>query len=130
MDYTKFIRIDSTTKKVIHTTRVETWRVLNENKEIDCRLFIDYLKFTIPDSTNDIWICAEDEKINKTCAIGNTYSESLGACIPTKPFDSWIFDEDTLEWHPPTPKPEGNYEVDPPYDYLWDEETTSWVKGN
>jgi hypothetical protein len=38
-----------------------------------------------------------------------------------QPFPSWVFDEATFAWNPPTPCPQdGAY-------YVWDEATTSWV---
>lgn len=41
-----------------------------------------------------------------------------------QPFDSWLFDEKTLVWSAPVPYPDnGN-------DYVWDEETTSWVENS
>ena len=37
-----------------------------------------------------------------------------------QPFDSWLFDEDTLGWSAPVAYPnDGN-------DYVWDEDTLSW----
>jgi hypothetical protein len=52
--------------------------------------------------------------------MGYTFNEELDAFIPLKPFDSWILDEATATWQPPTPMPEGNY--------MWDEETLSWLE--
>ena len=49
---------------------------------------------------------------------GYTYSEQLDAFIPPKPYNSWILNEDTCQWEPPTPMPEGNY--------TWDEDSVSW----
>ena len=37
------------------------------------------------------------------------------------PFPSWTFNEATLEWSAPTPKPDDGQE------YRWDEDTLSWV---
>ena len=57
--------------------------------------------------------------------IGFTYSDSLDAFIPPKPFNSWILDEETCNWNPPVPYPvieEGSDES-----YVWDENTTSWL---
>ncbi len=36
-------------------------------------------------------------------------------------FNSWIFNEDQYRWDPPVAYP------DDTLDYVWDEETTSWV---
>ena len=53
-------------------------------------------------------------------AIGYSYSDELDAFIPTKSFDSWIFDEETCTWNPPIDRPENGGP------YQWDEETVSW----
>jgi hypothetical protein len=50
--------------------------------------------------------------------IGFSYDADRDAFIPPKPFDGWVLDEDTCQWSPPTPKPEGLY--------FWDESITNW----
>ena len=50
------------------------------------------------------------------------YSKELDAFIPPKPFDSWILNEETCLWYPPTPMPE-----DEKF-YKWDEPTLNWVE--
>jgi hypothetical protein len=52
--------------------------------------------------------------------IGYDYNASLDAFIPPKPYDSWVLNEDTCLWEPPTPYPDDG-EM-----YQWDESTTSW----
>jgi hypothetical protein len=50
-----------------------------------------------------------------------SYDEALDAFIPPQHFASWTLDEDTCQWRPPVPQPAtGNY--------VWDEDTTSWVE--
>ncbi len=52
--------------------------------------------------------------------IGFTYDESRDAFIAPKPFASWILDEDTCLWNPPTPMPtDGKL-------YVWVEEDLNW----
>lgn len=53
-------------------------------------------------------------------SIGYFYSEELDAFIPTKPFESWVFDEETCTWNPPLPRPQNGGT------YQWDEETLNW----
>ena len=56
--------------------------------------------------------------------IGYTYDAQRDAFIPPKPFNSWLLDEDTCLWNPPTPMPDdGEF-------YSWNEETTSWEQIN
>jgi hypothetical protein len=53
--------------------------------------------------------------------IGYTFDEVRDAFIPPKPFDSWILNEDTCLWQPPTPYPaDGGM-------YAWDEVNGDWV---
>lgn len=49
-----------------------------------------------------------------------TYDENHDAFIAPKPFASWLFNDNSLDWYAPVPYPEdGNY-------YEWNEETLSW----
>jgi hypothetical protein len=53
--------------------------------------------------------------------IGCTYDDILDAFIPPKIFSSWLLNEETCLWEPPTPYPtDGN-------NYRWDEDSLSWV---
>ena len=52
---------------------------------------------------------------------GFTYDSDRDAFIPPKPYNSWVFNEDTCQWDAPVAMPE-----DDAY-YVWDEDTTSWV---
>ena len=53
--------------------------------------------------------------------VGHTYDSVRDAFIAPKPYTSWILNEGTCCWEPPTEYPDdGNR-------YLWDEDTTSWV---
>lgn len=56
--------------------------------------------------------------------IGYTYDEALDAFIPPQPFDSWTLNEDSCLWEPPVAYP------DDENNYVWDEDTTSWVEDN
>jgi hypothetical protein len=52
--------------------------------------------------------------------IGYSYDAVRDAFIPSKPFNSWLLDEDTCRWQPPTPYPTDGLM------YEWDEELTDW----
>ena len=55
---------------------------------------------------------------------GFFYDMNRDAFIPPKPFDSWLFNEDTCHWDPPVPHPnDGGY-------WYWDELTKSWKQPN
>jgi len=52
--------------------------------------------------------------------IGYTYDQVRDAFIPPKPFNSWVLNDTTCLWDPPTPMPEDGKV------YVWNEDTTSW----
>jgi hypothetical protein len=53
--------------------------------------------------------------------VGFTYDSARDAFIPPQPYASWVLNEDTCRWYPPTPMPDdGNV-------YSWDESTQTWV---
>lgn len=53
--------------------------------------------------------------------IGYKYDIEKDAFIPPKPYNSWVLNNDTCLWEPPTPAPDNGI-------YTWDEETTSWIQ--
>jgi hypothetical protein len=62
-----------------------------------------------------------DGSIRKNPAsIGYKYDKQLDAFIPPKPYDSWVLNESTYAWEPPTPKPT--------LSSYWNEETLSWFE--
>lgn len=55
-------------------------------------------------------------------AIGGTYDAELDAFIYPKPFPSFVFNSETIDWEAPVPYPtDGKY-------YVWNEDTVSWVE--
>jgi hypothetical protein len=54
--------------------------------------------------------------------MGYTYDATRDAFISPKPFASWLFNETSCTWEPPTPMP-----IDEKI-YNWDEETLSWIE--
>ena len=54
----------------------------------------------------------------KFASIGDLYINNT--FIPWKPFDSWVLNEDTLEWEAPIQRPGENY--------YWDEYSLSWIE--
>ncbi len=54
--------------------------------------------------------------------VGFTYDAGRDAFIAPKPFASWLLDEETCQWKAPVDMPDDGAM------YVWDEETTSWVK--
>jgi len=54
--------------------------------------------------------------------IGYTYDSARDAFISSKPYNSWVLNEDTCCWEAPTPMPESDSDEM----YTWNEETQSW----
>jgi hypothetical protein len=54
--------------------------------------------------------------------IGYTYDQTRDVFIAPQPYPSWELDEDTCLWNAPIPFPDDGK------DYIWDEETTSWIE--
>ena len=61
---------------------------------------------------------------------GYTYDSDKDAFIPPKPYPSWELNEDTCQWESPTPYPANISAANPSRckEYIWDEDTTSWVE--
>ena len=56
--------------------------------------------------------------------VGFTYDAQRDAFIPPKPFPSWVLNEETCLYDPPTPYPKDeNRNV-----YVWNEGTTTWER--
>jgi hypothetical protein len=53
--------------------------------------------------------------------IGYTYDPGRDAFIPPKPYNSWVLNESTCLWDAPIAMPTDDKQ------YLWDENTTTWV---
>ena len=55
--------------------------------------------------------------------IGMIYDATRDAFMVPKPFNSWVLDEDTCNWQPPTPMPVEEGKI-----FTWNEETLSWIE--
>lgn len=75
------------------------------------------------DNLGGTWVkTSYNGNIRKNFAgIGFTYDAERDAFIPSKPFESWVLDEETCRWDAPIPMPTDGAL------YMWDEETVSWV---
>tara|TARA_R110002012_G_scaffold85372_1_gene212937 strand:- start:2499 stop:2882 length:384 start_codon:yes stop_codon:yes gene_type:complete len=86
-------------------------------------------------NTSDVWKQTSYNTIGGVHLLGGTpfrknyagvdysYDQIKDAFIPPKPFNSWILNETTCHWGPPTAYPnDGN-------NYIWNEETLNWVLG-
>ena len=58
---------------------------------------------------------------NGCACAGFTYDTARDAFISPQPYASWVLDEATCNWEPPTPIPHEGVM------YIWDEATVSWI---
>lgn len=58
---------------------------------------------------------------NKFAGIGDWYLEDLDIFISPKPYPSWTLNNETFNWEAPVIYPEDGLE------YVWDEESLSWI---
>lgn len=99
--------------------------ILDENGNESEELGIECCKVGLNDPNARLVRTSYNGNIRvRYAGIGYSYDEELDAFIPSKPYDSWVLNQEDLVWEPPVPRPtdapEGSY-------YQWDEETISWV---
>ncbi len=83
---------------------------------------IDFLHDLLPDSGAWVQTSYNGNIRGRYAGIDFTYDTDRDAFISPQPHPSWTLNGATLEWEPPEPRPDdGN-------DYVWDEDTTSWVE--
>ncbi len=75
-------------------------------------------------SDYDLWIKTSIALTKKIAAPGDTYNVATNSFKGDSPYASWVFDESSWSWEPPTAMPDQTgIEV-----YEWDEATTNWVE--
>jgi hypothetical protein len=58
-------------------------------------------------------------------SIGWTYDENKDAFIPPKPYNSWVYNENTADWDPPVERPDESTLEDNQCIH-WNESTLEW----
>ena len=66
------------------------------------------------------WIKNTSEK---RVGVNYIYYPEYNKFSSPKPYSSWILNNETFLWEPPTPIPSDYYEND---NYIWNEETQTW----
>ena len=98
-----YARVNSLTKKVDNV-------IVAEESFIKER--VDY----------DLWIKTSEALTKKIAGPGDTYTVATNSFKGDSPYASWVFNESSWSWEPPTAMPnQTGIEV-----YDWDEDTTSW----
>jgi hypothetical protein len=59
---------------------------------------------------------------NRFAGVGFIYDEQRDVFIEPSPYPSWVLDEETYDWQPPTPKPQGTDLIG----WRWNEEIIAW----
>jgi hypothetical protein len=117
-----FAKINVNTNQVVHVSAVDNWNIVDgEGNEIEA-IGIAYLESVHGSDSNFIWRqTSYNNNMRKNYAgVGMTWDAGRDAFISPKPYNSWVLNEDTCRWDPPTPMPnDGNR-------YNWNEETLSW----
>lgn len=75
------------------------------------------------DSQSGTWVQTDIDGVSPKgyAGIGYSYDSGMNVFIPPKPYSSWVLNNSTALWEPPTAYPsDGN-------SYVWDEGSTSWV---
>lgn len=115
-----FAKLDSN-NIVLEVIVVNNSELLDENNQESEQKGIDFL-ISLYGHTN--WKqTSYNAKFRKHYAvIGDTYDPIRDVFIPFKTFNSWVLNEQTYNWDPPTPYPVDGKK------YYWDEVTLSWVE--
>lgn len=106
---------------VLQVIVVNNSDILDENGAESEQKGIEFCQSLFP---NTIWKqTSYNAKFRKNYAgIGYSYDPARDAFVPPKLFASWVLNEETCRWEPPTPRPQdGNL-------YEWDENSVSWVQ--
>jgi hypothetical protein len=114
-----FAKIDES-NIVIDIIRISNEDLLDENGEESEDIGLNVVRsFTGYDN----WIQASYNSNfrNMYPDTGCIYDPVRDVFINPKPMDDFIFDEESLEWVPPIPVPEGG-------DWFWNPETNSWIE--
>ena len=99
--------------------------VITDSKGVEQeQLGIDFINKLY--NTNDVWKqTSYNNNIRKNYAgIGYTYDSQRDAFIPSKPYNSWVLNEDTCLWNAPVAKP--TTELEENQYYSWNEDIINW----
>ena len=103
--------------KIDEDNKVVAVHVVSNDIATDEQAGIDFLKSLYPDS-NLKWVQTSYNtyggvhKLGGTplrknfASIGWTYDENKDAFIPPKPYNSWVYNENTADWDPPVERPD------------------------
>jgi hypothetical protein len=69
---------------------------------------------------------------HKYASIGDTYDQTLDVFKLPKPYVSWTYNNSTFNWEAPVARPTVTLDANgvPTEEYIWIEESLSWLKTN
>jgi hypothetical protein len=110
---------------VTYVTPIPNEMITDENGVEHEHRALSHLYSTIPDSVDDRWIQTSYNGNFRVryAGIGHTWNEELNAFITSKPYESWVLNEETASWEAPVPMPEITEENK---NYIWNEELGEW----
>jgi len=108
--------------EVIYITMIDNSDMLNAQNVQSESVGINYCKSLFGEDTKWVQTSYNGTFRKNYASIGGTYNPLRDAFISTKPFNSWVLEEESCQWFPPTPDPSNENEQ-----YTWNEETKSWV---
>lgn len=115
-----FAQLDND-KTVINVIVIHNNELLDESGVEKEQKGIDFCKSLYGSDTTWVQTSYNNSFRKKFAGIGFSYDVDRDVFISPKPFPSWTFDENILDWQSPVPKPD-----DHPY-YIWDEDSQSWM---
>jgi hypothetical protein len=107
---------------VLQVIVVPNHKCINDQGQEDEAVGVAFCQSLIP-YTNWIQTSYNGNIRGRYAGIGFTYDANRDAFLPPQPYPSWLLNEETLDWYPPTPRPDT---VTEGYYLSWNEETTSW----
>ena len=107
---------------VLQVIVVPNHKCINDQGQEDEAVGVAFCQSLIP-FTNWVQTSYNGNIRGRYAGIGFTYDANRDAFLPPQPYPSWLLNEETLDWYPPTPRPDT---VTEGYYLNWNEETTSW----
>lgn len=116
-----FARLDEN-NNVIQVIVVDNKALLDENGQENEELGIKFCQQLLGENTRWVQTSYNSSFRNRFAGTGSYYDPVRDVFTEMKPYDSWIYDEETNSWVPPIPKPENGDN----YIFIWDEENKNW----
>jgi hypothetical protein len=108
---------------VIQVIVVANHEIQDENGNESEAKGIAFCKNLLGENTRWVQTSYNHNFRNTYAGKGHTYDPDRDVFIPPRPFPSFVFNSETLDWHCPIPMPEQREGYIGP---MWDEDSVSW----